>query len=98
MPENFYFSRNCVPGLTDDVVLAHPGKVRATAEGQIKTDKFDSEILAHLIRTDLIPQVYASSRDIRAIKRVLRQRIMFTALNVHMISAHGFLSGTRPTF
>jgi transposase len=61
--------------LADDVILAHPGKVRAIAEARIKTDKIDSEILAHLLRTDLIPQAYAPSKDIRAIKRVLRQRM-----------------------
>lgn len=61
----------------DDVILAHPGKVRAIAEARIKTDKIDSETLAHLLRADLIPQAYAPSKDIRAIKRVLRQRMFF---------------------
>ena len=63
--------------VADDVILAHPGKVRAIAEARIKTDKMDSETLAHLLRTDLIPQAYAPSKDIRAIKRVLRQRMFF---------------------
>ena len=63
--------------VADDVILAHPGKVRAIAEARIKTDKIDSETLAHLLRTDLIPQAYAPSKDIRAIKRVLRQRLFF---------------------
>jgi len=63
--------------VTDNVILAHPGKVRAIAEARIKTDKIDSETLAHLLRADLIPEAYAPSRDIRAIKRVLRQRMFF---------------------
>jgi len=63
--------------VADDVVLAHPGKVRAIAEARIKTDKIDSETLAHLLRADLIPQAYAPSKDVRAIKRVLRQRMFF---------------------
>jgi len=33
--------------LTEEVILAHPSKVRAIAEARIKTDKIDSEILAH---------------------------------------------------
>ncbi len=45
--------------LTEEVVLAHPSKVRAIAEARIKTDKIDSEILAHLLRADLIPKAYA---------------------------------------
>jgi transposase len=66
--------------LTDEVVLAHPSKVRAIAEARIKTDKIDSEILAHLLRTDLIPKAYAPSKDVRAVKRVLRQRLFLVQL------------------
>lgn len=61
--------------VSEEVVLAHPGKVRAIAEARIKTDKIDSETLAHLLRADLIPAAYAPSKDVRAIKRVLRQRL-----------------------
>jgi|SRR5579871_1173959 len=66
--------------LTDEVVLAHPSKVRAIAEARIKTDKIDSEILAHLLRADLIPKAYAPSKDVRAVKRVLRQRLFLVQL------------------
>ena len=67
-------------GLTDEVVLAHPSKVRAIAEARIKTDKIDSEILAHLLRADLIPRAYAPSKEVRAVKRVLRQRLFLVQL------------------
>ena len=66
--------------IADDVILAHPAKVRAIADARIKTDKIDSETLAHLLRADLIPQAYAPSKDIRAIKRVLRQRMFFVRI------------------
>lgn len=59
--------------VADEVVLAHPGKVRAIADARVKTDKIDSEILAHLLRADLIPTAYAPTKEVRAIKRVLRQ-------------------------
>jgi transposase len=61
--------------IADEVVLAHPGKVRAIADARIKTDKIDSATLAHLLRADLIPEAYAPSKEIRAVKRVLRQRL-----------------------
>lgn len=61
--------------LVDEVILAHPAKVKAIADARIKTDKIDSETLAHLLRANLIPQAYAPSKDVRAIKRVLRQRM-----------------------
>lgn len=63
--------------LTGEVVLAHPLKVRAIADARIKTDKIDSETLAHLLRADLIPAAYAPSKEVRAVKRVLRQRTFF---------------------
>lgn len=46
--------------VADEVILAHPLKVRAIAEARIKTDKIDSETLAHLLRADLIPEAPAS--------------------------------------
>ena len=66
--------------VADEVVLAHPSKVRAIAEARIKTDKIDSETLAHLLRADLIPRAYAPSKEVRAIKRVLRQRLFLVQL------------------
>lgn len=59
----------------DDVVLAHPSKVRAIADARIKTDKIDADTLAHLLRADLIPAAYAPGKETRATKRVLRQRM-----------------------
>jgi transposase len=64
-------------GLVDDVILAHPAKVRAIADARIKTDTIDSQTLAHLLRADLIPGAYAPSKETRAIKRVVRQRMFF---------------------
>jgi len=61
--------------VADDVILAHPQKVRAIADARIKTDAIDSETLAHLLRADLIPEAYACSAERRAVNRVLRQRM-----------------------
>lgn len=41
--------------VADEVVLAHPLKVRAIAEARIKTDAIDAATLAHLLRANLIP-------------------------------------------
>lgn len=38
------------------------------------------EILAHLLRADLIPKAYAPSKETRALKRVLRQRLFLVQL------------------
>ena len=66
--------------LVDEVVLAHPAKVKAIADARIKTDTIDSATLAHLLRTNLIPAAYAPSNDIRAAKRVLRQRMFLVRI------------------
>lgn len=70
--------------VADEVVLAHPTKVRAIAEARIKNDRLDSEILAHLLRADLIPEAYAPSKEVRAVKRVLRQRMFFVQLQTRV--------------
>ena len=56
------------------VRLAHPLKVKAIAEAKIKNDKIDSEILAHLLRADLIPEAYAPRKETRYKKGLLRYR------------------------
>jgi transposase len=51
--------------------------VRAIAEARIKTDRIDSETLAHLLWANLIPKANAPSKEVRAVKRVLSQRMFF---------------------
>jgi len=60
-----------------DVTIAHPKEVKAIVEAKIKTDKRDSWMLANLLRTDLIPEVYKRSRENRESQRVLRQRAFY---------------------
>jgi len=66
--------------LCDDVVLAHPLKVKAIADAKIKTDKIDATILAHLLRADLIPESYVPREAARALRQALRERIFFVRL------------------
>ncbi len=79
--------------IADEVVLAHPTKVRAIADARIKTDTIDSRTLAHLLRADLIPAAYAPSKEIRAVKRVLRQRMFLVRLQTMLKNRiHALLS------
>ena len=61
----------------DDVALAHPLKVKAIADAKIKTDKISADILADLLRADLLPRAYAPNRQTRGAKNILRQRMFF---------------------
>jgi len=60
-----------------DVALAHPLKVRAIAEARIKTDKISADILADLLRADLLPMAYVPDKETREDKNILRQRMFF---------------------
>jgi transposase len=44
------------------VMIVHPNEVKAIARAKIKTDKRDSEVLAHLLRMKMIPEVFRRSR------------------------------------
>jgi transposase len=56
------------------VKLAHPQRVKAIAEARIKTDKVDSETLAHLLRAGLLPESYVPPKDIRELRDTVRRR------------------------
>jgi len=46
-----------------EVKVAHPLKVKAIAEAKIKTDKISADILAHLLRADLMPECYVRGKS-----------------------------------
>jgi len=60
-----------------ETTVAHPKDVRAIAKAKVKTDERDSYKLAHLLRTDYIPEVHKRSRENRSCQRVLRQRAFY---------------------
>jgi transposase len=66
-------------GMGVAVTIAHPNEVKAIARAKIKTDKRDSEVLAHLLRMNMIPEVYRRSPENRQAQRVLRQRAFYVS-------------------
>ncbi|MFC2169954.1 IS110 family transposase [Acidobacteriota bacterium] len=67
-----------------EVTIAHPFQVKAIAQAKIKTDKRDSYILAHLLRTDLIPTVYRREAENRAQQRILRHRMAYVRMQTQI--------------
>lgn len=61
-----------------DVRLAHPKEVKALAKK--KTDKTDSETLAHLLRSDLLPESYVPPRDMRELRDRVRRRAFLVGM------------------
>jgi transposase len=62
------------------VVLANPLRTKAIASARIKSDKVDARILAHLLRTDLIPECYVPPKEMREIRSLVRHRLSIVKL------------------
>lgn len=62
-------------GLT--FVLAHALYLKAIHGGKNKNDRIDSEKIAHLLRTNLIPPAYVYPADKRPLRALLRQRLFY---------------------
>jgi transposase len=78
------------------VKIAHPNEVKAIARAKIKTDKRDSEVLAHLLRMNMVPEVYRRSVENRQAQRVLRQRAFYVrAMTALKNRVYAFLSQQR---
>ena len=60
---------------TVDLRLAHARGVRAIASAKVKTDAADARMLAHLLRTDLLPEAHVISDELRPLRDVLRTRL-----------------------
>jgi transposase len=58
-------------------VLAHALYLKAIHGGKNKNDRIDSEKLAHLLRSNLIPPAYVYPADKRPLRALLRQRLNF---------------------
>jgi len=56
------------------VHVATPFKVRVIAESKSKTDKYDSRMLAELLRTNFLPESWVPPSDIRLLRGLIRQR------------------------
>ena len=58
-------------------MLAHALYVKAIHGGENKNDRIDSEKIAHLLRTNLIPPAYVYPADKRPLRALLRQRLLY---------------------
>jgi transposase len=60
--------------------LAHPLQCKAIASARLKNDKVDAVTLAHLLRTDLLPEAWIAPALIREQRAVLRHRTQLVRL------------------
>jgi transposase len=60
--------------------LSHPLRTKAIAAARVKTDAVDARTLAHLLRTDLLPEAYVAPRELRGLRDLLRHRVVLTRM------------------
>jgi transposase len=56
------------------VAVANPLKVKAIAEGKIKTDQIDAFVLAQLLRCDFLPQVWIPDKPTCVLREMCARR------------------------
>lgn len=59
--QNWMWLANLLKQLEVPVTLAHPLKTKAIASARIKNDELDAKTLAHLLRSNLVPQSYIAT-------------------------------------
>jgi transposase len=60
--------------LAEEVLLAHPGKLRVIAESVKKTDRLDAQVLAEFLARGLIPPAHRPTPRQRQHRALVRQR------------------------
>jgi transposase len=74
---NWYWLADACCDAGIEFVLAHALYLKHIHGGKNKNDKVDSEKLAHLLRTNLIPPSYVYPRERRPMRGLLRQRMSY---------------------
>ena len=54
--------------------LVHPSACKAIASARLKNDKVDARMLAHLLRTELLPEAWIAPKEVRDLRVLLRHR------------------------
>lgn len=56
------------------VVVSNPMKTKAIASAKVKTDKVDAEVLARLLASDFLAEVWVPDQQLRALRRQISER------------------------
>ena len=95
----WYWLSDACQGAGLKFVLAHALYLKAIHGGKNKNDRIDSEKLAHLLRSNLIPPAYVYPTERRPLRALLRQRIYYVWSRAQLlarIQSHQ-LAHNRPT-
>jgi len=75
--------------------LSHPLRTKAIASARVKTDAVDAKTLAHLLRTDLLPEAYIAPRELRDLRDLLRHRVALTRMRSSLKQRIGAILAKR---
>jgi transposase len=62
-----------------DTVLANPIKTKIIAQAKLKDDKIDSNVLADLLRADLVYRSFVPDKEHRELRQIVRSRVDIVA-------------------
>jgi transposase len=65
-----------------DLKVAHPAMLKAITAAKKKNDRADAEMIADLLRVNLLPECYMLSEEMRELRRILRYRSMVVRIAV----------------
>jgi len=68
----------------EEIILAHPLKVKAIASAKIKTDAIDSRTRAQPLMADLIPESHLRKAENRVKQRVIRHRTFLVVMRTRV--------------
>jgi transposase len=71
----WYWLADLLEDLGVELTLAHATRLKAIAAAKVKTDRIDSDLLAQLLRADLIPAAHRIAREARGPRDLLRLRV-----------------------
>ena len=80
-------------------VLAHALYLRLIHGGKNKNDRIDSEKITHLLRSNLIPPAYVYPAELRPLRALLRQRLVYVWSRAELlarISSHQLAHNRTP--
>lgn len=64
--------------------MAHPLQTKAISAARVKNDSVDAKTLAHLLRTNLLPEAWIAPPDVREARRLVRSRAALVRIRARM--------------
>lgn len=61
--------------------MAHPLATKAISSARVKNDRVDAKTLAHLLRTNLLPEAWAAPPEVRDARKLARTRVCLARIS-----------------